>query len=325
MTETAIRFDRFGGPGVLHAEPVDLPPPGEGEVRLRQTAVGVNMIDTYHRTGLYQVTLPSGLGVEAAGIVEAVGPGVGGIEVGDRVAYCLGGPGSYATARNVPAQRLLRIPTGMPDETAAAVLLKGLTTWYLLRRARALAAGETVLVHAAAGGMGTLLCQWAHALGARVIGTVGSPEKAEVARANGADEVILYREEDVPARVRELTDGRGVPVVYDSVGKDTFEGSLDSLARFGLLVTFGNASGPAPAVSPLTLMQKGSVFLTRPLLNHYIEDPRELAAGSVELFDQIRSGAIRPRIGQRLRLTDAAEAHALLERRATTGSTILIP
>ncbi len=325
MTDHAIRFDQLGGPEVLRYETVDVPGPGEGEVRLRQTAIGVNLIDTYYRSGLYSTTLPSGLGVEAAGTVEAVGPGVSELAAGDRVAYCLGTLGGYATARTYPAARLVRLPADVGDEAAAAALLKGLTAWYLIRRLRPLRPGETILVHAAAGGVGTILTQWAHHLGARVIGVVGSSAKAEIARAFGADEVILSGHEEVPARVRAMTDGRGVPVVYDSVGRDTFEASLDSLARFGLLVSFGNASGPAPAVTPLTLMARGSVFLTRPLLNHYIEERADLEAGARELFELIASGAIRPLIGQRVPLAEAAAAHAMLERRATSGATILLP
>jgi NADPH2:quinone reductase len=259
------------------------------------------------------------------GVVEALGRAVTGVSVGERVAYCVAPLGSYATARVFPAAQLVKVPDGVTDEQAAAVTLKGLTAWYLLRRVRRLQAGETILVHAAAGGVGTLLAQWAHHIGARVIGTVGSEQKAELARANGADEVILYRTEDVATRVRELTSGAGVPVVYDSVGKDTFESSLDSLARFGLMVSFGNASGPAPTVAPLTLMSKGSVFLTRPLLGHYIAERAELEAGAAELFGLVADGVLRPVIGQHLPLADAAEAHRRLEARATTGATILLP
>ncbi|MGZ8725389.1 MAG: quinone oxidoreductase family protein [Aeromicrobium sp.] len=316
---------RTGGPEVMSYETAEAVPPGTGEVRVRHTAIGVNFIDVYHRTGLYELPLPSGLGVEGAGIVEAVGAGVPGLVAGDRVGYCLGKVGAYSSTRLVSAERLLRLPDGIDAETAAAVLLKGLTVWYLLRRLRPLRPGDPILVHAAAGGVGSILTQWAHRLGARVIATVGSPEKAERARANGADEVILYRQEDVPTRVRELTGGRGVAVVYDSVGRDTFDSSLDSLERFGLMVSFGNASGPVPPVTPLKLMEKGSLFLTRPLLAHYIETRQELEAGASELFDLILTEGIRPFVGQRYPLSRAAEAHRALERGSTFGSTVLIP
>jgi NADPH2:quinone reductase len=325
MSEWAIRLAETGGADRLRYEQVELPMPGEGDVAVRHTAIGVNFIDVYYRIGLYPAPLPSGIGVEGVGVVEAVGAGVSGVRVGDRVSYCVAPLGSYATARVYPAAQLVRIPDGVSDEQAAAVTLKGLTAWYLLRRVRRLQAGETILVHAAAGGVGTILTQWAHHIGARVIGTAGSEEKAQLARANGADDVILYRSEDVAGRVRELTGGAGVPVVYDSVGKDTFETSLDSLARFGLMVSFGNASGAAPAVAPLTLMSKGSLFLTRPLLGHYIAERSELEAGAAELFGLVADGVLRPVIGQRLPLAEAAEAHRRLESRVTTGATVLIP
>jgi NADPH2:quinone reductase len=325
MTEWAIHLDETGGPDRLRHGPVTVPEPGQGEIRVRHTAIGVNFIDVYYRSGLYPATLPSGLGVEGAGVIEEIGPGVTGLVVGDRVAYCGGPLGSYATARVLPAQHVVKVPAGVTDTSAAAVTLKGLTAWYLLHRVRRLRAGETILVHAAAGGVGTILTQWAHHLGARVIGTAGNDEKAALARSAGADEVILYRTEDVAARVRELTDGAGVPVVYDSIGKDTFEGSLDALARFGLMVSFGNASGPAPAVAPLTLMNKGSLFLTRPLLGHYIAERTEFEAGAAELFALVADGTLRPVIGQQLALSDAARAHRDLEARATSGATILIP
>jgi len=325
MSEWAIRLVETGGPDLLRHEPVAVTEPGDGEVRVRHTAIGVNFIDVYYRTGLYSTPLPSGLGVEGAGVLEAIGPGVTGFARGDRVAYCVGPLGSYATARVLPASHIVKLPDAVTDAQAAAVTLKGLTAWYLLHRVRRLQAGETVLIHAVAGGVGTILTQWARHLGARVIGTAGSPEKAELARSGGADEVILYRTEGVAARVRELTDGVGVPVVYDSIGKDTFEASLDSLARFGLMVSFGNASGPAPAVAPLTLMTKGSLFLTRPLLGHYIAERAELEAGAAELFGLVADGVIRPVIGLQLPLSDAAEAHRRLESRATTGATVLIP
>lgn len=325
MTERAIRLEQTGGPECLHYQPVEVPEPGEGEVRLRHTAIGVNFIDVYYRTGLYSTSLPSGLGVEGAGIVEAVGPDVLNVAVGDRVSYCLGPLGSYSTARILPAGLVVKLPDSIDDAAAAAVTLKGLTAWYLLRRVRPLRPGDTILVHSAAGGVGTILTQWAHHLGARVLATVGSPEKVDLARSNGADDVILNRSEDVAARVRDLTDGLGVSVVYDSIGRDTFESSLDSLARFGLLVSFGNASGPAPSVAPLTLMAKGSLFLTRPLLGHYIAARTDLDAGAAELFGLVAAGVLRPVIGQRFALSEAAAAHRVLESRATTGATTLIP
>jgi NADPH2:quinone reductase len=325
MTEHAIRFAETGGPEVLRFEAVEVPPPAEGEVLVRHRAIGVNFIDTYYRSGLYPTPLPSALGSEGAGVVEAVGPGVTSVALGERVAYCRGPLGAYATARVLPARDVIPVPDGVSDEVAAAVVLKGLTAWYLVRRVHPIAPGDDVLVHAGAGGVGSLLVQWARHLGARVIATAGAEDKADLARANGADDVILYCTEDVPARVRELTGGAGVRVVYDSVGRDTFEASLDALARRGLMVSFGNASGAAPAVAPLTLMRKGSLFLTRPLLGDYIADRSELEAGADELFGLIRDGVLRPTIGQQFDLADAAEAHRALEARATVGSTVLRP
>jgi len=321
----AIRFHAPGGPDVLRLEAVDLPDPGFGEVRLRQTAVGVNYIDTYHRTGLYPVPLPSGIGLEAAGVVKMVGPGVEGIAVGDRVAYCTAPIGAYATWRNFPAEMLFKIPDTVEDEQAASMMLQGLTAWYLLRRTYAVKAGETVLFHAAAGGVGLIACQWARHLGVRLIGTAGSPEKAALATAHGAAEVILYRQQDVAARVRELTGGKGVPVVYDGVGKDTWEGSLDSLSPRGLMVSFGNASGPVAAFNPGILAAKGSLFLTRPTLYHYIADKAERAAAAAELFDLVGRGVIKTNVRQRYALAEAAEAHRQLEARQTVGSTVLLP
>jgi NADPH:quinone reductase len=325
MIDRAIVIHRTGGPEVMAFETVEAQRPGPGEVRLRHTAIGVNFIDVYHRSGLYDLPLPSGLGVEAAGVVEAVGIGVTDFAVGDRVGYCLGLVGAYSTARVLPVDRLVRLPNEITDETAASVLLKGLTAWYLLRRLHPMTAGESILVYAAAGGVGSILTQWARCLGARVIAAVSSPEKAERATENGADEVILYRQEDVAARVRELTGGLGVSVVYDSVGRDTFDSSLDSLKHFGLMVSFGNASGPPPPVSPLTLMAKGSLFLTRPLLAHYIEYRSELQAGAADLFDHVLANEIRPIIGQRYQLAEAAQAHRAVESGETLGSTILLP
>ncbi len=325
MSEWAVRFVAAGGPESLRYEQVSVADPGAGEVRLRHTAIGVNFIDVYYRTGLYPVELPSPIGVEGAGVVEAIGPGVTELAVGDRVAYCLGPLGSYSTARLYPADRLVKLPDGVSDDQAAAIMLKGLTAWYLLHSTRPLQPGETILVHAAAGGVGSLLTQWAHHLGARVIATAGTDEKAEQARGNGADEVIHYRTENVAARVRELTGGAGVPGVYDSIGRDTWGGSLDALAARGVMVSYGNASGPAPAVTPLTLMNKGSLFLTRPTLGHYIARREELVAGASALFRLVAGGVLRPRIGQRIPLAEAAEAHRRLEARSTTGATILQP
>jgi NADPH2:quinone reductase len=325
VTSQAIRFHAPGGPDVLRLETVDLPDPGFGEVRLRQTAVGVNYIDSYHRSGLYPVPLPSGIGLEAAGVVKMVGPGVEGVSVGDRVAYCTAPIGAYATWRNFPAEMLFKIPDNVEDEQAASMMLQGLTAWYLLRRTYAVKAGETVLFHAAAGGVGLIACQWARHLGVRLIGTAGSPEKAALAKAHGAAEVILYRQHDVAARVRELTGGKGVPVVYDGVGKDTWEGSLDSLSPRGLMVSFGNASGPVAAFNPGVLAAKGSLFLTRPTLFHYIADKAERAVAAAELFDLVGRGIIKTNVRQRYALAEAAEAHRQLEARQTVGSTVLLP
>lgn len=325
MTEYGVRISEHGGPEVLRYEKVQIADPGPGEVRVRHTAIGVNFRDTYDRTGLYPLTLPATLGVEVAGVVEAVGPQTTGFVPGDRVAYCGDPLGCYATAGVYPADRLVEVPDGVTAEDAAAFLLKGLTVWYLFRRVREVRAGETILFHAAAGGVGLIACQWARHLGVRLIGTAGSREKADVALEHGAAEMILYREEDVPTRLRELTDGGGVPVVYDSVGRDTWIASLDCLAPRGLMVSFGNASGPVEGVRLLDLATRGSLFATRPLLGHYTTTTEDLRAGATELFDLARSGAVRASIGQRFPLAEAAEAHRALEARATTGSTILIP
>jgi NADPH2:quinone reductase len=325
MTEHAIRFDRTGGPEVLRYEPVELPPPGPGQVRIRHTAIGLNFVDVYQRTGLYPATLPAGLGTEAAGVVEELGPDVRDLAVGDRVAYGTVGGGAYSTARNVPAGALVPVPDGVSDEAAGAALMKGLTVWYLIRRTFPVRPEQTVLWHAAAGGVGLIAGQWLRSLGVRTIGTVGSAEKAKLAADNGYDEVILYREEDVAARVRELTNGAGVPVVYDSVGKDTLAGSLDSLRRRGLLVSFGNASGPVTDLALRTLMVKGSLYVTRPTTDDYVADPAERAAGAAELFALIADGSINPNIRQRFALADAGQAHAALESRSTVGTTVLIP
>lgn len=321
----AIRIHRTGGPEVLCWEDVEVAPPAAGEARVRHHAVGLNFIDTYHRTGLYPMLLPSGLGMEGAGVVEAVGEGVGDVRVGDRVAYAGGPVGAYAESRNIPAHRLLRLPEAISFETAAAMMLQGLTAAYLLRRTYRVQSGDTVLIHAAAGGVGLIACQWARALGAMVIGTVGSVTKEALAKAHGCDHVINYSNENFVQRVREITGGEGVAVVYDGVGKDTFAGSLDSLRPLGMLVTYGNASGPVPPIDPLLLSQKGSLFLTRPTLLHYTAKRADLEALGSELFDIVASGQVRIEVNQTYPLADAAQAHRDLEARRTTGSTILLP
>jgi NADPH2:quinone reductase len=320
----AIRIHATGGPDVLRLEEVPLADPAPGEARVRHGAIGVNFIDIYHRTGLYPLPLPAILGTEAAGRVDAVGAGVTTVRVGDRVAYTAG-PGSYAEYRNVPADRLVKLPDDIPDTTAAAMWVKGLTVRSLVRRTYPVQPGDTVLWHAAAGGVGLIAVQWLKAIGAKVIGTVSSDEKAERARAAGCDHVVVYSREDVVKRVRELTGGEGVPVVYDSVGKATFDASLDSLRPLGLLVTFGNASGPVPPVDPLVLSRKGSLFLTRPTVFHYIARREELEAAAGELVDVVRSGKVRIDVGATWRLAEAAKAHEALASRKTMGSTILVP
>jgi len=320
----AIRFHAPGGPEVLRLEDVTVGEPGPGEVRLRHTAIAVNYVDTYHRSGLYPVPLPATPGVEAAGVVEAVGPGVASPRVGERVVYT--GPiGGYAEARLLAADRCVAIPQGVDDLTAAAVFTKGLTVDALVRRTHPVQAGETVLVHAAAGGVGLLMVQWLKGLGATVIGTVGSDEKAAVARAHGCDHVIVYTREPFAPRVRELTGGAGVPVVYDSVGRSTFEGSLDCLAPLGLMVTFGNASGPVPPVEPRVLAAKGSLFLTRPTVYTYIAKRAELERGAAEVFDRVRDGRLKVTAPRTWPLAEAAAAHRALEGRVTTGSIVLVP
>jgi NADPH:quinone reductase len=321
----AIRIHETGGPEVLRWEEADPGSPGPGWVRVRHTAVGVNYIDTYHRSGLYPVALPSGIGLEAAGVVEARGDGVTRWKVGDRVAYGTGPLGAYSEASNVPAERVVAIPAGVSDEQAAALMLKGLTAWYLLRRTYRVKKGETILFHAAAGGVGLLACQWARHLGARVIGTVGSEAKAAIASAHGCDHVIDYSRENFASRVREITGGKGVPVVYDGVGKATFDGSLDCLAPLGLMVTFGNASGPPPPLDLLRLSLGGSLFITRPTLMHYTADPKDLAEGAAEMFALVASGAMQVEIHQRFPLREAEAAHRELEGRKTTGATVLVP
>ncbi|MBB4286355.1 quinone oxidoreductase family protein [Roseospira goensis] len=321
----AIRFHETGGPEVLRWEEVALPDPGPGEALVRHAAVGLNYIDTYHRSGLYPVTLPSGIGLEGAGVVEAVGDGVTEVAVGDRVAYGTGPLGAYSEARVMPAATLVRLPDTIDDRSAAAMMLQGLTAQYLIRRLFPVQPGMTVLFHAAAGGVGLIACQWLKHIGATVIGTVGSPEKAALAKAHGCDHTILYRDEDFVARVKEVTGGAGVPVVYDGVGKDVFDGSLDCLARRGMMVTYGNASGPVPDVAPLTLNAKGSLFLTRPKLMDYVATRSELTAAADDLFDVVGSGAVTIAVNQTYALKDAAQAHRDLEARKTTGSTVLLP
>ena len=321
----AIRIHQTGGPEVLLWEEVDVPAPAAGEATVRHHAVGLNFIDTYHRTGLYPLPLPAGIGLEGAGVVEAVGDGVTEVRVGDRVAYAGGPVGAYAEVRNIPAHRLLRQPDSITFNTAAAMMLQGLTAAYLLRRTYRVQPGDAVLIHAAAGGVGLIACQWAKALGATVIGTVGSPAKAELARAHGCDHVINYSTENFTQRVREITGGEGVPVVYDGVGKDTLMGSLDSLRPLGMLVTYGNASGPVPPFDLLQLSQKGSLFVTRPTIVHYTARRADLEALGAELFEIVAYGKVRIEVNQTYPLKDAAQAHRDLEARKTTGSTILVP
>jgi NADPH:quinone reductase len=319
------RIERTGGPEVIQWVDQDLPPPGPGEVRIRSTAVGLNFIDTYHRTGLYKVALPSGLGVEGAGVVEAVGEAVSGFAVGNRAVTFGPALGAYATHRNLPAAALFKLPDAVDDETAAAVLLKGCTVEFMVERCARVQPGWTVLVHAAAGGVGQILVQWLAAIGATVIGTVGSEAKADAARKAGAAHVLHSREDDIAARVREITGGAGVPVVFDGVGMATWEASLKAAARRGLVVSYGNASGPVEGVRLATLNDHGSLFVTRPKLFDYYTVPDERAAGAARLFAMLESGAVRAEIGQRFALQDAAEAHRALEAGNTTGSTVLLP
>lgn len=321
----AIRIHRTGGPEVLQWEAVDVPSPAPGEVRVRHAAVGLNFIDTYHRTGLYPLPLPAGIGLEGAGTVEALGEGVSELQVGDRVAYAGGPVGAYAEVRNIPAHRLLKLPDAIGFETAAAMMLQGLTAAYLLRKTYCVQPGDAVLIHAAAGGVGLIACQWAKALGATVIGTVGSATKAELAKAHGCDHVINYSTENFTQRVRELTGGEGLAVVYDGVGKDTFMGSLDSLRPMGMMVTYGNASGPVPPLDLLLLSQKGSLFVTRPTLMNYTARREDLLVLGEVLFAMVVAGKVKIEVHQRYALRDAAQAHIDLEARKTTGSTILIP
>jgi NADPH2:quinone reductase len=320
-----IVVSRHGGPEVLSWGEAEVGEPGPREVRLRHTAVGVNYIDVYFRTGLYPAALPFTPGMEGAGVVEAVGPDVSSMKAGDRVAYASGPLGSYSEARLMPADRVVALPPDIGDRTAAAMMLKGMTAEYLLHRTYPVKSGDTVLVHAAAGGVGRILCQWAKYLGATVLGTVGNDEKARVAAESGCDHPILYTREDVAKRVRELTHGAGVAVVYDSVGKDTFAASLDSLAPRGMLALYGQSSGSVGAFDPQLLNQKGSLYLTRPSLAHYTATRADLVTSASRLFSAVESGTVKIHIGQTYALRDAARAHADLEGRKTTGSTVLLP
>lgn len=321
----AIRIHRTGGPEVLQWEAVELPPPAAGEVRLRHHAVGLNFIDTYHRSGLYPLPLPSGLGMEGAGVVEAVGEGVADLKAGDRVAYTSGPLDAYSEARNIEARHLVALPEDISFEQGAAMMLQGITAQYLLHATYPVKAGETILVHAAAGGVGSILVQWAKLLGATVIGTVGNDDKAQRARALGCDHVIVYSREKFPERVRELTGGAGVAVVYDSVGRDTFLDSVACLRRRGTMVSYGNATGPVAPFDCALLHKAGSVYVTRPGLPDYIASRAELVERAAALFEVVRSGQVKIEILQRYALTDAAQAHRDLEARKTTGSTVLLP
>ena len=322
----AVRFHKAGGPEVLQWEEIDVPAPGPGELQIRHKAVGLNYIDTYHRTGLYPMPLPSGIGLEAAGVVEAVGSGVTEFKPGDRVAYCNGPIGAYSEVKNHPAERCVKVPEGISFEQAACMMLQGLTVQYLLRRLHVVPkSGDTVLFHAAAGGVGLIACQWAKALGIHVIGTVSSEEKAKLARDNGCTHTVIYTKEDFVARVNEITGGKKVPIVYDGVGKDTFMKSLDCLQGRGLMVSFGNASGPVGPTDLGILSAKGSLYVTRPTLMGYVAKREELVAAAKELFDLVLAGKIRVAPRQTYALKDAVQAHRDLEGRKTTGSTVLLP
>jgi NADPH2:quinone reductase len=320
----AIRIHQPGGPEEMHWEDVTVDPPGPGQVLVRNTAVGLNYIDTYHRSGLYPMPMPLTLGMEGAGVVEAVGPKVREFKKGDRVAYAAP-VGSYAEQCLRPADRLVKVPAGIDDRLAASIMLKGMTSWYLCRRTHKVKKGDTVVVHAAAGGVGQILSQWCKALGATVIGTVGSDDKVPIARKVGCKHVIVLGKENLPQRVKEITKGKGVPVVYDGIGKDTFNDSLDCLAPLGLMVTYGNASGPVPPVNLGILAQKGSLFVTRPTLMTYTAKREDLVKAAKDLFAVIKSGKVKVSINQTYPLSEAAQAHRDLEARKTTGSTVLLP
>lgn len=321
----AIRIEAAGGPDVMKLVEADVGKPGPGQVRVRQTAIGLNYIDTYHRSGLYPLPFPSGLGLEAAGVVEEVGEGVTSLSAGDRIAYGTGPIGAYAEVRNLPANRLVKLPAAISDETAAGMMLKGMTARYLLRATYVVKPGDTILLHAAAGGVGLIMSQWAKALGATVIGTVGSEAKVAIARAHGCDHVINYSTEDTVKLLRELTGGKGVPVVYDGVGKDTLMVSLDCLQPRGLMVSFGNASGPVPPLDLLQLSAKGSLYVTRPTLNTYTASDADLQETAQDLVDVVASGKVKIPVNQRYALADVVQAHRDLESRKTTGTTVLLP
>jgi NADPH:quinone reductase len=321
----AIRFQKTGGPEVLDYQDYDLPPPAAGQVRVRHTAIGVNFIDTYYRSGLYPAPLPSGLGSEAAGVVEALGPGVTGFQAGERVGYCWGALSAYAQAANIAADKLVKLPDGISDELAAAALLKGLTAQYLLRQIHPVKAGETIVFHSAAGGVGQIACQWAAHLGAVVIGSTTSPSKVALARENGCAHVLDTNQAGWETKVREITGGKGVPVVYDSIGKDTFLAGLDCLSPRGIMVTFGNSSGPVAPFAPSILAAKGSLFVTRPTLAHYVATPEAMQQAANELFEVLLSGAVKVAVNQRFALKDAARAQEDLAARKTIGATVLIP
>jgi NADPH2:quinone reductase len=321
----AIRIHTPGGPEEMKWEALELPPPAAGEVRVRHTAIGLNYIDTYHRSGAYKLPLPSGLGQEAAGVVEAVGPGVTDLQVGRRVAYGTGPIGAYSESRNIPVEKLVPLPDGISDRDAAAMMLKGLTVQYLFRQTKKLAAGDTIVFHAAAGGVGLIACQWAKALGVTMIGTVSSDEKAALAKAHGCAHTIVYTRENVVERVKALTGGKGVPVVYDGVGKDTWQASLDCLSPRGLWCLFGAASGPVPPLDLQLLAQKGSLYVTRPTLFSYANTRESLLAMAKEMFDLMLAGKVKAEIHQTFPLAKAADAHRALQGRATTGATLLLP
>jgi NADPH2:quinone reductase len=321
----AIRIHEVGGADVLRYEDFDPGPPAEGELQLRHTAIGLNYIDVYDRTGLYAMPLPAGLGREAAGVVTAIGRKVKGFKKGDRVAYVHTQPGSYCELRNLPAARVVKFPKAISDEQAAAMMLKGLTAQYLLRRTYRVKKGDWIMVTAAVGGVGSILCQWAKALGAKVIGVVGSDTKVALARREGCKHVLVMGKDDLVARVKEITKGVGVPVVYDSVGKETFFAALDCLSPLGMMVTYGNASGPPPLMSPMELAKRGSLFLTRPSLFAYIAKREDLDAAAKELFRAVTTRKVKLHVGQRYPLLEAAQAHRDLEARKTVGSTVLIP
>ncbi len=325
MKAHAVRIGRTGGPEVLEYQEVEVGDPGEGQALLRQTAIGLNYIDVYHRSGLYPVPLPSGIGHEGCAVVEKIGKGVKGLKVGERVAYAGAPIGGYASWRLMPAARLIKVPKDIDDRTAASMMLQGMTVEYLLHRTYKVHRGDTILVHAAAGGIGLIMCQWARALGATVIGTVSSDEKAALAKAHGCKHPIVYTREDFVARVKEITKGKGLPVVYDAVGRDTWPKSLECLGLRGLMVSFGNASGPLPPISSGDLSARGSLFFTRPTLGHYAATRDELELSSKRVIAAIKSGKVKIRVNQTYPLSRAADAHRDLESRKTTGSTVLVP